>query len=204
MLQFITHKSEKYSMEEEVQMVIEGGCRWIQLRMDDATDEEFRAAALEIIPLCREHDAFLIFDDRVDMTRELEVHGVHLNKGDMTPREARELLGPGAIVGVTCTSVDEILALKGLDIDYATLVPYRDKKGGEGLGLEGYRDAVEKVRAAGMTIPIVAYGGVGSDDVEPLLATGLNGVAMSEKVVSAPDPMLYVSAIMEKLLGIKG
>ncbi len=66
MLQFITHTSDKYSIAEEAQMAIEGGCRWIQLRMKDASDEEVRNVALEIIPMCQETDTFLIIDDRVE------------------------------------------------------------------------------------------------------------------------------------------
>ena len=65
MLQFITHQSDRFSIPEEAQMAIEGGCRWIQLRMKDASDDEVRAVANEIIPLCKENDTFLIIDDRV-------------------------------------------------------------------------------------------------------------------------------------------
>ncbi len=101
MLQFITHPSEKYSIAEEVQMAIEGGCRWIQLRMKDASDEEVRNVALEIIPMCQETDTFLIIDDRVELVNELRVSGVHLGKEDMDPMQAREILGPHAIIGVT-------------------------------------------------------------------------------------------------------
>ncbi len=89
MLQFITHESDKYSIAEEVQMAIEGGCRWIQLRMKDATDEEVRNVALELIPMCRETDTFLIIDDRVAVVNDLKVSGVHLGKEDMDPMEAR-------------------------------------------------------------------------------------------------------------------
>lgn len=80
MLQFITHPSDKYSIAEEVQMALEGGCKWIQLRLKDASDEEFRQTALEIIPLCQESEAFLVFDDRVELAMEMSVHGVHLGK----------------------------------------------------------------------------------------------------------------------------
>ncbi len=93
MLQFITHPSDKYSIPEEVQMVLEGGCKWIQLRMKDASDEEFRETALEIIPMCQENEAFLVFDDRVELAMELSVHGVHLGKNDMNPLLARETMG---------------------------------------------------------------------------------------------------------------
>ncbi len=65
MLQFITHPSERFSIPEEVQMAIEGGCRWIQLRMKDTPVEEIRAVATEIIPLCQESEAFLVIDDHV-------------------------------------------------------------------------------------------------------------------------------------------
>ena len=104
MLQYITHPSERYSELEQARMVIDGGCRWIQLRMKDATDEEVRKTALELIPLCRETDTFLIIDDRVELVDELRVSGVHLGKNDMSPREAREKLGPHAIIGCTANT----------------------------------------------------------------------------------------------------
>ncbi|MDE6178878.1 MAG: thiamine phosphate synthase, partial [Duncaniella sp.] len=66
MLIFKTYPSERYSIAEEVQMALEGGCRWIELGMRGASDEEFRAAAMEIIPMCKEHEAYLMFDGRVD------------------------------------------------------------------------------------------------------------------------------------------
>ena len=124
MLQFITHPSEKYSIAEEAQMAIEGGCRWIQLRMKDASDEGVRNVALEIIPMCQETDTFLIIDDRVELVNELKVSGVHLGKEDMDPLQARELLGPNAIIGVTANTADDILRFKGKDIDYVGVGPF--------------------------------------------------------------------------------
>ena len=88
MLQFITHPSDRYTIAEEVQMAIEGGCKWIQLRMKDATYDEMKSTALEIIPICRENDIILVIDDNVELVNELRVHGVHLGKNDMDPRKA--------------------------------------------------------------------------------------------------------------------
>ncbi len=85
MLQFITHPSPRFSITEEVRLVLEGGCKWIQLRMKDASYDEMRATALEIIPLCKENDAIMVIDDNVRLTDELRVHGVHLGKNDMPP-----------------------------------------------------------------------------------------------------------------------
>ena len=78
MLQFITHPSDKYSIAEEVKMVIEGGCKWIQLRMKEASYDELRDTALEIIPICRENDVILVIDDNVELVKELRVPGVHI------------------------------------------------------------------------------------------------------------------------------
>lgn len=207
MLQFITHESDKYSIAEEVQMAIEGGCRWIQLRMKDTTDEEVRNVALELIPMCRETDTFLIIDDRVSVVNDLKVSGVHLGKEDMDPMEARELLGPHAIIGVTANTADDIIKFKGKDVDYVGLGPFKftttKKNLAPQLGIDGYRDIVQKVRDAGIEIPIVAIGGITVDDIEPLMATGINGIAMSGAIINAPDPMLYTSSVMERILNIK-
>ena len=208
MLQFITHPSEKYSIAEEVQMAIEGGCRWIQLRMKDASDEEVRNVALEIIPMCQETDTFLIIDDRVELVNELRVSGVHLGKEDMDPMQAREILGPHAIIGVTANTAADIIKFKGKDVDYVGLGPFRftttKKNLAPEIGLEGYTEIVKDVRAAGVELPIVAIGGITEDDVKPLRATGVNGIAMSGAIIGADDPMLYTSSVMEKLLGIPG
>lgn len=207
MLQFITHESDKYSIAEEVQMAIEGGCRWIQLRMKEASDEEVREVALSLIPMCRDTDTFLIIDDLVNVVNDLKVSGVHLGKEDMDPLEARELLGPHAIIGVTANTTDDILKYKGKDIDYVGVGPYRytttKKNLASILGIEGYRNIVAEVRDAGMEIPIVAVGGITLDDVEPLMQTGINGIAVSGAIINAEDPMLYTSSIMEKLMGIQ-
>ncbi|MEF2642839.1 MAG: thiamine phosphate synthase [Paramuribaculum sp.] len=203
MLQFITHPSDKYSIAEEVQMAIEGGCQWVQLRMKDASEEEIRQTALEIIPMCQENGTFLIIDDHVSLVNDLKVSGVHLGKEDMDPLEAREILGPHAIIGITANTADDIIKYKGKDVDYVGLGPFRftttKKKLAPQLGIEGYRDIVEKVRAAGVELPIVAIGGIVLDDIDALMATGINGIAMSSAIINAPDPVAYTSEVLEKL-----
>lgn len=203
MLQFITHPDNNYSIAEEVQMAIEGGCRWIQLRMKDASDEEVREVAMEIIPICRETDTFLIIDDRVELVNELKVSGVHLGKTDMDPLQAREILGPHAIIGVTANTADDIIRFKGKDVDYVGLGPLRHtttkKNLAPVLGIEGYTSIVKQVREAGVELPIVAIGGITIDDIDAIMATGVNGVAVSGAIINAPDPVEYTSLIMQKL-----
>lgn len=203
MLQFITHPSDRFSIAEEVQMAIEGGCRWIQLRMKDASDEEVREVAMELIPMCRETYTFLIIDDRVELVNELKVSGVHLGKTDMNPLEAREILGPHAIIGVTANTADDIIRFKGKDVDYVGLGPFRHtttkKNLAPVLGIDGYASIVTQVREAGVDLPIVAIGGITVDDIDALMATGVNGIAVSGAIINAPDPVEYTSQIMQKL-----
>lgn len=206
MLQFITDACDKYSIAEEVQMAIEGGCRWVQLRVKDATDDEVRLVAMELIPMCRETDTFLIIDDRVELVAELKVSGVHLGKEDMDPLQAREVLGPHAIIGVTANAAEDIIKYKGKDLDYFGVGPYKftstKKNLAPVLGLEGYRTLVKEVRDAGVQFPIVAIGGITKEDVKPLMETGVNGIAISRAIIDADDPVLYTSDVMELLLGI--
>lgn len=203
MLQFITHPSPRFSITEEVRLVLEGGCKWIQLRMKDASYDEMRATALEIIPLCKENDAIMVIDDNVRLTDELRVHGVHLGKNDMPPRQAREELGLHAIIGVTANTAEDILAMRGIDVDYVGLGPFRFTTTKSALspviGLDGYRDIMSAIRNAGSELPVVAIGGITLDDIVPLMETGINGVAMSGAIINAPDPKEYTAKVIEAL-----
>lgn len=203
MLQFITHPSDRYSIAEEVQIVLEGGCKWVQLRLKDATDEEFRQTALEIIPLCKENEAFLVFDDRVELAMEMSVHGVHLGKDDMNPLVARENMGAEAIIGCTANTAADIVRLRGWDVDYVGLGPFRytttKARLSPIIGLEGYADIVREVRAADILLPIVAIGGITLEDIPAIMATGVNGVAMSGSIINAEDPVDYTRKVLNAL-----
>ena len=200
---FITHPCDRYSIAEEVQMALEGGCKWIQLRLKDASDEEFRQTALELIPMCKEQEAFLVFDDRVELAIEMGVHGVHLGKDDMNPREAREIMGAEAVIGVTANTADGILPYKNVDVDYVGLGPFRHTttkaKLAPVLGLEGYREIVKSVREAGVRLPIGAIGGITLEDIPALMETGINGVAVSGAIINAPDPVEYTRQLIDAL-----
>ena len=94
MLQFITHHTDRYDEIAGTRAVLEGGCRWVQLRMKDTPAEEVLRIGREIEKLCREYGAKFILDDHVELVRELNADGVHLGKLDMPVAEARRLLGP--------------------------------------------------------------------------------------------------------------
>ena len=83
MLQYITNTDCNTPVTEQIFGVIEGGCRWVQIRMKDASDEEIKMVVDAVKPRCIEKDVFLILNDRVELAKELNVGGVHLGKEDM-------------------------------------------------------------------------------------------------------------------------
>ena len=193
MLQFISHCTERYTYLDSIRLALEGGCRWIQLRMKDATDEEVRPIALVAQRLCHEAGATFIIDDRVGLVRELHADGVHLGQNDMPIREARRLLGDGFIIGGTANTFDQVRAHYESSADYIGCGPFRftttKQKLAPVLGLDGYRTIISEMEEAHIHIPIVAIGGITEEDIPDILQTGVTGIALSGTVLRADDPV---------------
>ena len=192
-LQFITHQTERYSYLDSARMALEGGCKWIQLRMKEAPLDDVERVALELKPLCKQHDALLVLDDHVELTKKLEVDGVHLGKNDMPIAEARWVLGEGFIIGGTANTFDDVKAHYLAGADYIGCGPFRftttKKNLSPVLGLEGYRSIIARMEQEGIDLPVVAIGGITYDDIPQLLQTGINGIAMSGSILRADDPV---------------
>lgn len=181
-------------------MALEGGCKWIQLRMKDASDDEVRQAAAEIQPMCKEHEAVFLLDDRVELAKELHADGVHLGKNDMPIDEARRILGEEYIIGGTANTFEDIQRIAAQGADYIGCGPFRftttKKNLAPVLGVEGYRDIIAKMRNAGINIPMVAIGGITPDDIDEILATGVQGIAVSGTVLNADDPVAMMKSLL--------
>lgn len=213
MLQFITNTDSKATPAEQVKGVIAGGCRWVQIRMKDASDEEIASVINEIKPLCIETETFLILDDRVELAKTLDVGGVHLGKGDMLPSKARMILGPAAVIGVTANTFEDIVAVRSLDIDYIGIGPFAETTTKRNLspilGIDGLREINNKMQAEEINIGHVAVGGITLDDVVPVMETGMNGIAVSgaiaksDNIEKATKQFLDVLSPFLKKLGIK-
>ena len=200
-IQFITHETETVGYVEGARMALEGGCRWIQLRMKDASDDEVRKAAAEIQLMCKAHDAIFLLDDRVELAKELKADGVHLGKNDMPVDEARRVLGEEFIIGGTANTFDDIERLARQGADYIGCGPFRftttKKNLAPVIGIEGYRDIIEKMEAAGIDLPVVAIGGITADDIDDILATGVRGIAVSGTVLRAENPVAMMKQIIQ-------
>lgn len=191
MLQYITNTACPHSIEEQVKAVLEGGCRWIQLRMKGASQEEVLEMAKKIKPLTDEKEAFLIINDYWEVCRDANATGVHLGQTDTPPSKARMELGPLAVIGVTANTFEQIESVKSLDIDYIGMGPFADTKTKENLapvlGLEGIATLCDKMNEAEINIAHVAVGGIKLEDVQPLLEAGVDGIAVSGAIAFADD-----------------
>ena len=200
-LQFITHHTERHSYLDSARMALEGGCKWIQLRMKDASERELRDTAARVQELCLEHEATFIIDDHVDLVKELRADGVHLGLNDMPIAEARQRLGEAYIIGATANTIDDIRRHHRDGADYIGCGPFRftttKARLSPVLGLEGYRDIVRQMRAEGIDLPVVAIGGITYDDIPEVMATGVQGIALSGAILQAADPVAETRRILQ-------
>ena len=200
-LQFITHQTERYSYLESARMALEGGCKWIQLRMKEVSLEEVEAVALQLKPLCKEHEAMLILDDHVELAKKLEVDGVHLGKKDMPIDQARQILGEAFIIGGTANTFEDVVQHYRAGADYLGIGPFRftttKKNLSPVLGLEGYVAIMSQMKEANIELPVVAIGGITAEDIPAILRTGVNGIAMSGTILRAENPVEETRRIID-------
>lgn len=201
MLQFISHYTDRYSYLDSIRMALAGGCRWVQLRMKDATDDEIRPVALEAQKLCKEAGATFIIDDHVELVKEIQADGVHLGKMDMPIADARKLLGEDFIIGGTANTFEDVKSHYEAGANYIGCGPFRftttKKKLSPVLGLDGYRQIVSQMRQAGISLPIVAIGGITAEDIPDIMQTGVTGIALSGTVLRAADPVAEMRRLIE-------
>lgn len=200
-LQFITQCNERYSYVESARLALEGGCRWIQLRMKDVSESLLEECAIEVQKMCSDYRATFIIDDNVMLAKKLDADGVHLGKNDMPISQARKILGDKFIIGGTVNSFEDILLhLQGVAPDYFGCGPFRftstKKNLSPILGYRGYEDIIAKMRNYNIDIPIVAIGGICKEDIQQLLQCGVDGIALSGSILRAENPLQEMADIV--------
>lgn len=203
MIQFITHSNNRYGYVDGARLALEGGCRWVQLRMKEATEAEFMVAAAEIGRLCKEHGATFVLDDHVEWVEKTGADGVHLGKNDMPIDEARKILGSDKIIGGTANTFEDVERLYRQGADYIGCGPFRftttKKNLSPVLGLEGYQHIVDQMKSHGINLPIVAIGGILESDIKSILATGVSGIAVSGGILNAENPAEEMQRFLKHL-----
>ena len=180
MLQFVTTDKSQLTAAGQARAALAGGCRWIEL---GACPDQSRAAE-ELLPVCRDAEAFLTIDDNVDLVDELKVHGVHLSSASREEAAAvRERLGAHAVIGVGCATEADALALKKLDIDYLSLHVEDNPD-----AVAAFAGIAARISAELPGVHIVASGEVAPSTLPSLGGAGAPGVAGSPARAWAGGP----------------
>ena len=172
--------------EEFLAGALAGGVDIVQLRMKDAPDEEIVAAGRRFAAAAAEHGALFILNDRPDLVAPTGADGVHIGQDDMPVAEARAMLGPERIIGLSTHSPKQVDAAAGADVDYIGVGPVYEtptKPRRPAVGLELVRYA-----AAHATVPFFAIGGISPANVDAVRDAGAVRIAVVRALTEAPDP----------------
>ena len=171
---------------EKVDAALRGGARVVQYRSKSSNDVLRRRQAGAIAGLCRRRQALFIVNDSVRLARETSADGVHLGRDDGTVAQARNMLGVGKIIGVSCYNKIELAhtaVAQGADyVAFGSFFSSDTKPAAVRADVQLLRAA-----AAGIALPVVAIGGINLDNAAELIAAGADAVAVVGALFDAQD-----------------
>lgn len=181
-----------------VRLALEAGVRIVQLRDKEASTRQLLREAKQLRALCESYSAVFVVNDRVDVALVSGAHGVHLGQDDMQADEAREILGPDVIIGVSVRTVKEAIEASATGADYiaANMVFSTATKTDieEPLGIEMVKELSRASR-----LPLVAIGGIKPENAGLMIKAGCAGVAVVSAIMNAEDPGMEVRRFLEAL-----
>lgn len=183
-----------------VSAALAAGAPVIQVRVPDhTTDREAYEFALRIRALCTHHKATCLVNDRLHIALAVGADGGHVGADDLPVAAARALLGPAAILGVSCRTPTDARAAVAAGADYLGVGPAYQTTTKDGLPEPLGPAGVGAVATAVPDTPVVAIGGVTVEQVASLRAAGAYGVAVVAAVSGAPDPAEATAALLAEL-----
>ena len=177
--------------------VLAGGCRVVQLREKIMPLSDLYPVALALRRRCREAGCLFIVNDRVDLALAVEADGVHVGQDDLPAREARRLLRPGMILGVSTHDESQARRARDDGADYVavgSMFPTGSKTGFQLVG----PDLLRRVRPE-IPVPLVAIGGITVDNVAEVIRAGADAVAVISAVCASPDPAAAARRFLETI-----
>jgi len=177
---------DRPDLERFVSACIAGGVDVVQLREKQLTDRELLARAALVRRACAEHDVPFVLNDRPDLALAAGADGVHVGQDDVPPAVARQILGAGAIVGLSTHAPADLLASLDQPVDYVSagpVAPTPTKPGRPGVGIGYVRFAVEHTQR-----PVWITGGASPTTVASMVGAGARHVVVVRWLTEAADP----------------
>ena len=166
--------------------VLEHGATFLQLREKELDAESIQKEARALKGLCAAFHVPFVVNDSVETALAVDADGVHVGQSDIQGRDIRALIGPDRILGMTARTVEEARAAEAAGADYigsGAVFGSSTKKNAKNLPLETLRDI-----CASVSIPVVAIGGIGKENIRELAGCGIAGAAVVSAVFGAEDP----------------
>ncbi|MDF3077976.1 MAG: thiamine phosphate synthase [Sphingobacteriaceae bacterium] len=192
-LHYLTQDLPGRGHVEQVIAACEAGANWVQYRCLTKTDDELLNDIHQIAAICDDWGATLIITNHVHLLAKADVQGVHIEDMDADFAKIREQVGEDKTLGGSANTFEQIR--RGFEtgaVDYFGCGPFAvtltKPNSYPILGVGGYRDIVARTKSEDIDIPLLAVGGVGLNDVDDLLQTGVYGIAVSAAVNLADDP----------------
>lgn len=185
------------SLIEVMEQALAGGAQMLQLRNKTGTYDEVLQQAKALRILTRRYNVPLIINDNPYIAIEADADGVHLGQEDMPIAAARELLGAKRIIGISTHSLEQALAAERGGADYigvGPVFPTNTKPGRAPVTTSYVSEAARHV-----TIPFVAIGGIGLDNVDAVLAAGATRICAVSAIVGSDDPARICGALLERI-----
>lgn len=181
-----------------VRAAVAGGATCVQLREKHASTRDFLNEAKAVRALLAGSNVPLIINDRIDVALAVDANGVHLGQTDMPIADARRLVGPSMLIGVSAECVEDAIRAEAEGADYVGVSPVfatpTKTDTAPALGLSG----VAAIRAR-ISLPLVGIGGIGPTNAAGVILAGCDGIAVVSAIVAAPCP-LSAAAELRKLI----
>lgn len=187
---------------EIARRAIAGGADVIQLRDKRMGGRELLNSAVQIRALTKKAGVLFIVNDRLDIALSCGADGVHLGQDDMPARLARPLCPPGFIIGVSAGTLEEAAQAVRDGADYIGLGPICYTGSKKDAGPVCGFDLITQVKR-NVSLPVVAIGGIGPDNVQDAIAAGADGLAVISAVVSQDDIALAAKRLKSLIDGAK-
>jgi thiamine-phosphate pyrophosphorylase len=180
---------------------LDAGVHIVQLREKELTDRRLLERARLTREWTRKAGALFIMNDRPDIALLAEADGVHVGQDEITVRDARRILGPDRLVGVSTHNIEQArqAVLDGADyIGVGPVFPSKTKEFRQFAGLDFVRQVANEIR-----LPAFAIGGINLDNLDLVIAAGAERVAVSAAICSAPDSGAIAEEILERLIRVQ-
>jgi len=190
---------DQQDLETQVNVIKEailGGVTMVQVREKGNDIRTFIKRAAAIKAILKDSDVPLIINDRVDVALAINADGVHLGQTDMPAKIARELLGPDKILGLSIENEQQLIEANDLPIDYIGLSAIFSTPTKTNIkkqwGIEGLKQAL-----AASQFPVVAIGGINKDNLDIVVKTGVDGIALVSAICHSADPRQSSKVLLE-------